>query len=132
MALERADPALFRTDDRDRLALDHRLHGVDFGRRYLGGAGEIRAPFADFRLEAELRVDRLDLVDQLFGLELVRAEQLLQILLFFGQRRMLVADFHLLQLAQGAQAHVEDGFRLIVGELERLHQFRLRLVLRRG
>ena len=39
------------------------------------------------------------------------------------------ADFHLFQPAQIAQPHVEDGLGLDVGELERLHQHRLRLIL---
>ena len=42
---------------------------------------------------------------------------------------MLAADFHFLQLAQGAQAHVEDRFGLVVGEPKRLHQLGFRLIL---
>ena len=42
---------------------------------------------------------------------------------------MLAADFDFLELAQSAQAHVEDGFGLRVGELEALHQDGLRLIL---
>ena len=42
---------------------------------------------------------------------------------------MLGADFHFLELAQGAQAHVEDRVGLDLGELERLHQRRLGLIL---
>ena len=45
---------------------------------------------------------------------------------------MLAADLHLLELAQGAQAHVENRFGLRVGELEALHQDRLRLILGDG
>ena len=42
---------------------------------------------------------------------------------------MLGADLHFLELAQRPQAHVEDGFRLDVGELEGPHELGLRLVL---
>jgi hypothetical protein len=42
---------------------------------------------------------------------------------------VLLADLHLLELAQRAQPHVEDGFGLRVGEREAGHQHRLRLVL---
>ena len=50
---------------------------------------------------------------------------------FFSPRRSLssCADLHLLELAQVAQPHVEDGVGLHVGELEGLHQDGLRLVL---
>ena len=42
---------------------------------------------------------------------------------------VLGADLHLLELAQIAQAHVEDGVGLDLRELEGLHQDRLRLIL---
>ena len=42
---------------------------------------------------------------------------------------ILRADFHFLKLAQGAQPHVQNGFGLIVGELEALHQRGLGLIL---
>ena len=42
---------------------------------------------------------------------------------------VLAPDLHLLELAQGAQPHVEDRLGLHVGELEALHQDGLRLVL---
>jgi hypothetical protein len=58
-----------------------------------------------------------------------RAEQPLNCLKLLAQRLVLAADFHLLQLAQIAQAHVEDGVGLHVRELELLHQDRLGLVL---
>ena len=41
---------------------------------------------------------------------------------------MLAFDLHFLKLAQGAQAHVEDGFGLHIGELEGLDQFGLGLI----
>ncbi|MGY4333644.1 hypothetical protein ACVWWG_008061 [Bradyrhizobium sp. LB7.2] len=47
----------------------------------------------------------------------------------FAQILVLAADLHFLELAQTSQPHVEDGFSLHFGELERLDQRRLRLVL---
>ena len=46
-----------------------------------------------------------------------------------AQLLVLGADLEFLQLAQTAQPHVEDRFGLHIGELERLHQLRLRLIL---
>ena len=42
---------------------------------------------------------------------------------------MLAPDLHLLELAQRAEPHVEDGLGLDLGELEGAHQRRLRLLL---
>ena len=50
-------------------------------------------------------------------------------LALLGQRRALLADLHLLELAQAAQAHVEDRFGLAVGQREFGHHHRLGLVL---
>ena len=44
------------------------------------------------------------------------AEQVLEIRAFFGQRLELAAEFHLLEPAQAAQPHVEDGVDLHLGE----------------
>ena len=41
----------------------------------------------------------------------------------------LGADLDFLELAQGAQSHIENRFGLIVAELEALHENGLRLVL---
>ena len=59
----------------------------------------------------------------------VEPMQRFDLLKFLAQRLVLAADFHLLQLAQIAQPHVENGVGLHVGELELLHQDGLRLVL---
>ena len=56
-------------------------------------------------------------------------EQRLQLFPLLGQLVVLAPDLHLLELAQRAQPHIEDRLGLHVGELERLHQRRLRLVL---
>ena len=85
---------------------------------HVAGAGDFGAALAQLGLAAELGVDRLDLLDQRLGFQLVGAQQLGEFLLLFGQRGMLAADFHFFQLAQGAQPHVEDGFGLIVVEAE--------------
>ena len=46
-----------------------------------------------------------------------------------GERLLLLADLHLLELGEVAQAGVEDLLGLLVRELEALHQHRLRLIL---
>src|SRR5207253_5339853 len=66
--------------------------------------------------------DRLPLL--LLGLD-----QLFERFLLGAKLLVLLADLHLLELAQVAQPHVEDRVGLHVGQLERLHQHRLRLVL---
>ena len=56
-------------------------------------------------------------------------EQRLQLPPLLAELVVLAPDLHLLELAQRAEPHIEDGLGLHVGELERLHQRGLRLVL---
>src|SRR3546814_17856669 len=56
--------------------------------------------------------------------------QKLELLLLLGEGRVLFANADLLQLAQGAQAHVENRLSLDVEQLPALHNLRLRIVLR--
>ena len=65
----------------------------------------------------------------LLPLRLFRAQQLFDCFLLRAQVFVFLADLHLLKPAQIAQPHIEDGVGLDVGELERLHQDRLRLIL---
>ena len=51
---------------------------------------------------------------------LLGLQQVLERLLLGAQLLVLLADLHLLELAQVAQPHVEDGVGLHVGELEGL------------
>ncbi len=115
MAPHRPDPALLRTDHGDRLLLDHRLFEVEVD---LGRRGELGPPLAQLRLLAELFLGLLDLAGDRLPLRVVRFEQLLEARLLLLERIMLAADLHLLELAQGPQAHIEDGFGLQFGELE--------------
>src|SRR3546814_19630393 len=55
--------------------------------------------------------------------------QKLELLLLLGEGRVLFANDDLLQLAQGAQAHVENRLSLDVAQLPALHHLRLRIVL---
>ena len=57
------------------------------------------------------------------------AERLLQRLALLAQAVLLTLDFHLFQFGEIAQAQIQDGLSLNVGELETLHQDGLRLVL---
>jgi len=94
-----------------------------------GRLGEIGAAPAERGLLAESVAHFLDLFADLLPLLLLGANQLLQIGLFLPQRLVLALDLDLLEPAQIAQAHVEDGVGLELGELERLDQDGLRLVL---
>ena len=127
MAAQRADPALLRNHDGDRLAHHHRL--FDRGLVVLRRLGEIGAALAERRLLAELVAHLLDLAGDRLPLLLLGADQLLDVGLLLAQLLVLALDLHLLELAQVAQPHVEDGVGLHVGELERLHQDGLGLVL---
>ena len=94
-----------------------------------GSLGDFGAALAQLGLQAKLGVHFAQLINQLFGFELFRFQQPGEFGLFLGQRGMFAADFHFLQLAQGPQAHVEDGVGLVLVQLERLHQHGARFVL---
>ena len=118
MALERAQPAFFRADDGDAAPSPPPLASSTASSASADSLstslalGDFGAALAELGLAAELGVDRLHLLDQPFGLQLVGPSSFLQFLLLLGQRVVLAADLHLLQLAQGAQAHVEDRLGL--------------------
>src|SRR6187401_733725 len=115
---QRAHPALLRHHDGDRLA-DHRRF-FDRSLVVLGRLGEIGAPLADRRLAAVLLAQLLDLRGDRLPLLLLGLHQLFERLLLDAELLVFLADLHLLELAQIAQPHVEDRFRLHVGEIERL------------
>ena len=126
-ALEGADPALLGNHDGDRLALDQRLlHGREV---VLGRLRKAGTALAERRLGTELVADRPDLLGNPLPLLLFRADQVLERLALGAQILVLLPDLHLLELAQIAQPHVEDGVRLHIGQLEGLDQDRLGLVL---
>ena len=124
----RADPALFRDDDGDRLALDHGLLDVlDVAIRRLAEGGAAAAELgvgAVFLLHVARSARRSSATAS-------ASEASRPSICFFSSVSAveLLADLDLLELAQGAQAHVEDRLGLDVGQLEAAHQLRLRLVL---
>ena len=91
--------------------------------------GKSRAALAELGLLAEVFADLFDLIGDRAPLLLLGADQLLDRGLLGGQFLVLGPDLHFLELAQVAQAHVEDGVGLNVGELEGLDQDGLGLVL---
>ena len=95
-----------------------------YGRLRKGGAA-----LAERRLGSKLRADLLDLVGDLFPLLRLGADEFLELLALGAQCFVFLPDLHFLELAQVAQPHIEDGIRLHVGELERLHQHGLGLIL---
>ena len=128
VAAQRADPALLRDHDGDRLALDQRL--LDRRLVVLRRLGEVGAALAERRLRPERLAHLLDLRRRSSSTAPSRSRAG-SVSSFFSVRSVLVlgADLHFLELAQVAQPHVEDGVGLHVGELEGLHQDGLRLVL---
>ncbi len=57
------------------------------------------------------------------------SQDTLELLTLFGERLLLVTNLHLFELREMTQTGVEDFLRLLLGELEALHEHRLRLVL---
>src|ERR1700716_77383 len=110
MALQRAHPTLVGNDNGDRLALDERF--LDGGEIVLGRVSELRAALAERRLRPKDVANFSDLLADLGPLLAFRAEEGLDALQLAAEILVLSADFHFLKLAQGAQAHVEDGIGL--------------------
>src|SRR6185503_7135242 len=79
MALERPQPKLVGTDDGDRFLLDERFGREVFA--YIRRRREVCAAASELCLQAEARVDLLDLFGQPLGLKLLRTHKLLQLLL---------------------------------------------------
>ena len=127
MSAQRADPAFVRYDDSDRLALDQRL--LDRGLVVLGRLGKAGAALAERRLAAECSRTSLICGGDLLPLLVLGADERVECFALGAQLLVLLADLHLLELAQVAQPHVEDGVGLHVGELEGRHQHGLGLVL---
>ena len=121
-----AHPALLRQDHRDRFLLDHRVHAeFDCG----GGFLDRRPAAAQRGIGAVFLAQGAQLALQPRTLARGAGKQFLEPVLFLEQFVLLAAQFHLFQLAQGPQPHVEDGFRLPVGEAELFDHHRLGLIL---
>src|SRR3954452_17113355 len=123
MALQRTYPALLGDHDRDRFALDKGF--LDRSEIMLGRVGEGRAALAERRLRSKNIANLPNLLANFRPLFGFGAEQFLDALQFAAKILVLRADFHFLELAQRAQAHVEDGVGLDLRQLERLDQRRL-------
>ena len=72
---------------------------------------------------------RLDLAGDEFLQLRLRLEHALELLALLGELLLLLADLHFLEFGEMAQLGLEDGLGLDLGELEALHEHRLRLVL---
>src|SRR5438034_6658705 len=105
MALQRTHPALFGDHHRAGLALDKGL--LDRGEIVLGRIREYRATLAERRLRSEKVADLSDLLADLGPLLGLGTEQRLDALQLAAKVLVLGANFEFLELAQGAQAHVE-------------------------
>src|SRR5579885_3082543 len=125
MALDGADPALGRAEHGHRLALDQRLDRHQDRRRRLADLGA--AP-AERGSRAELLARLGDLLADRPPLPAILREQRGQLALLLLERRQLLADLDFLELAQGAQAQVEDRLRLQLAQIPARHELRLRLV----
>ena len=125
MTFRAAHPALLRQDDGDRLLLDHGIHAEGDCRRSFGNRGP---PRAKCRVRAVFLSQRIQIPLQPGALPRRGTEQFLEPFLLFQQRVLLFAQLHFLQLAQGAQTHVEDRFGLPLCERKLRHQDRARLI----
>src|SRR3546814_11287493 len=83
-----------------------------------------RSALAKGRLRAELLLQLLYLAGDGLPAQGFVIEQRLQLVAFLRQCLVLGLELHLLETAQAAQAHVEDRFRLPVGQVEALHPHR--------
>ena len=123
MALHRPDPAALRQDDRDRLLLDHR-RPVDLARRR-----DFLDPGAAFVAELVLAAPARSLLQPASAAAPGSRPASSSSSRSLASAVALPADLHLLELAQAAQAHVEDRFGLAVGQREFRHHHWLGLVL---
>src|SRR3546814_8321119 len=98
---------------------DHGLERDDDGR---GRLAERRAALAEHGLRPEALAQRTDLVRDDGPAPRLVLEQGPEVLLLLGQILVLAADLHLLELAQAAQAHVEDRLGLRLAQLEGLDE----------
>ena len=125
MALLGANPAFFREDDGDGLALDKgRFIDGDRG----GGAIDNGAARAE-RAVAKGFLGGFDFFRDGRPALGLAAHQRIQAALFLGELVVLAADFHLLQSAQAAQAHIQHRIGLHLGEAEGGHERAPRLIL---
>ena len=102
---------------------------LDGGEIVLGRVGELGAALAKRRLRPEQVAHLAHLLADLRPLLGFGTENTLDAFQFGPKVLVLGADLEFLELAQGAQPHVEDGVGLDFRQLERLDQGRLRLVL---
>ena len=112
LAFHRADPALLRHDDGQRLALDHRLGEI--GDDDVGRGFETGAPPAELGVGAEFLFDVADFDRDHLPLLLFAGEQRLDRRFFLAELILFLAQRHFLEAAQAAEARVEnvDGLQL--------------------
>ncbi len=127
MALHRAQPALFRHNNCNRLTLDHRLMNVFEIMAWRVGKGA--AALAKFGFRAKLLTDSFDFRADLLPLARARSKQAFQIGLFSSKTIEFFANLKFFKLAQGTQSHVEDCFGLIIRQIKEPHQLLFRFIL---
>ena len=123
-ALGGADPAALAEDDGDRLAHDHGFErglGVDLRRVGERGAADVEV--------GQLGLGVLEPLPHQLPLGLVGRQHADDAVALFAELGVLAADLHLLQPGQLAQAGVEDGVGLQLGEREGLDQLGLGMLL---
>ena len=127
VAFQRTNPAFFRHNYSQRLALDHRFGQVDicgFGWRVEGGAAT-----ADFGFLRKRLFDIADLRRNALPLGFFIAEQFVELGFLVDQIGEFLFQLHFFQTTQRAQPRVQNRLGLIVGQGEGLDQRLLGLVL---
>ncbi len=125
MTPDSADPSLLRADNRDRFSDRLRLLT---GQINIGSRLEAGAPPAKGRFRAVFLCGPPDLITDPGPLGAARAQELVEGRALLQQSVALGANLDLLELAQGAQAHVENGLGLRIAELERPHENGFRFI----
>ena len=127
VALQRSYPTFLGDHDGQRLALDHRLGEI--GDDDVGRGLETCAPPAELGVGGELLFDVADLDRDHLPLLSLAGEQRLDRRLLLRQVVLLLAQRHLLEAAQAAQARVEDVDDLRLGQREADFERLLRLLV---
>ena len=101
---------------------------MNVGQIMLRGIGEGRPAFAEQSVRRIFLLHFRDLPGNRLPLLGAQIRGVARFLLFRGKAVEFLADLELLEFAQGTQAHVEDGFSLIIRQFKAANHLLLRLI----